>query len=158
METLSKHFRDITRQAFARHGFAEGDVVGHWTEIVGADLARISVPERIKWPRTSAGTGRKTGGTLVVRAEPGRAIDLQYEGPRIMARINAFFGYGAITQVKVVQASASALQRPRPAPVLIDIPLHDQNLENMGESPLKDALTRLGKGVASARRSSPQGK
>jgi len=158
METLSKHFRDITKAVFARHGFAQGDVVGHWAEIVGPDLARVSVPERIKWPRQAGEGGRKSGGTLVVKAAPGRAIDLQYEGPRIIARINSFLGHGAIAQVKVIQATGLPAAAPRRQAVKDDIPVHNQNLEAMNDGPLKDALNRLGRGVAGARQSSPQGK
>ena len=94
METLSKHIRDITKAAFARHGFAESDVVAHWAAIVGDELAAVSAPERIKWPRGSGETAQKQGGTLMIRAAPGRALELQYEASRIMARINSFFGYG----------------------------------------------------------------
>ena len=158
METLSKHFRDITRAAFARHGFAQGDVVGHWAEIVGEDLAAFSAPERIKWPRQHGEAARKTGGTLVIRAAPGRAIDLQYAGPRIIARINSYFGYGAVTQIKVMQAVELAPARPgRLDPEQVK-PVPDQTLDELDEGPLKAALTRLARGVAAARRSSPQGK
>ena len=158
METLTKHFRDITRAAFARYGFAQGDVVGHWAEIVGADLAAFSAPERIKWPRQQGEAAQKTGGTLVIRAAPGRAIDLQYEGPRIIARINSYFGYGAVTQIKVLQAAAVArIGAPKPDPQQAE-PLADQRLDELEQGPLKDALTRLARGVAAARQSSPQGK
>ena len=36
---------------------------------------------------------RKQGGTLVIRVTPGRGLDLQHETPRIIDRINAFYGY-----------------------------------------------------------------
>jgi hypothetical protein len=158
METLSKHFRDITKAAFARHGFAQADVVGHWADIVGEDLAAVSAPDRIKWPRQENESSRKTGGTLVVRATPGRAIDLQYEGPRIIARINSFFGYGAVAQIKVIQSANVARKGPGGPRHNSGISVPDQTLEEMADSPLKTALTRLGQGVAVGRRSSPQQK
>jgi hypothetical protein len=158
MEILSKQFREITRAVFARYGFAQGDVVGHWAEIVGNDLAAYSAPERIKWPRQHGETAQKTGGTLVIRAAPGRAFDLQYAGPRIITRINSFFGYGAVTQIKVMQATEPTAKEPeRPAVETID-PVLDQRLEEMDESPLKTALTRLSRSVAGGCQSSPQGK
>ena len=158
METLSKHFREIARPAFARHGFAQADVVSNWADIVGAELAAHSAPDRIKWPRQSSDSTRKMGGTLVVRAAPGRAIDIQYEGPRIIARINSFFGYGAVAQIKVVQATELALSPPARTLSQSVKPVPDQNLEEMEASPLRDALSRLATSVAVARRSSPQGK
>jgi hypothetical protein len=158
METLSKHFREITRAAFARHGFAQADVVTNWPEIVGSDLARFSVPERITWPRGTAAGTAKTGGTLTIRAAPGRALDLQYDASRIMARINSYFGYGAVVKLKVVTApKLLPKEPPAQAPESLK-PVHDQRLASIDDDSLRAALERLGQSVAVAAASSPQGK
>ena len=157
METLSKHFREITKAAFARYGFAQADVVANWEAIVGPELAAVSAPERIRWPRGSGEQAQKQGGTLVIRAAPGRALELQYEASRIIGRINSFFGYGAVAGIKVVQAQ-SLPGAPRKAPPLPEKPVREQELASLEDGPLKDALERLGRGIASTRRSSPQGK
>lgn len=157
METLSRHFRDITKAAFARHGFAQADVVANWDAIVGSDLAAVSAPDRIKWPRGAGEEAQKRGGTLVIRAAPGRALELQYEASRIISRINSFFGYSAIASIKVMQAQ-DMRQGRRPAPPLPEKPVCEQELATLEEGPLKAALERLGRGVAAASKSSPQGK
>lgn len=156
METLSKHFREITKAAFARYGFAQADVVANWDAIVGEDLAAVSAPERIKWPRGSGEDARKQGGTLVIRAAPGRALELQYEASRIISRINSFFGYGAVAGLKVMPAAAFVLPRRKP-PALPDKPVHEQDVNAVEDPSLRAALERLGRGVAGSR-SSPQGK
>jgi len=156
METLSKHFREITKAAFARHGFAQGDVVANWDAIVGEDLAAVSAPDRIRWPRGAGEEAQKQGGTLVVRAAPGRALELQYEASRIISRINSFFGYGAVAQIKVMQAVELGKPRPKP-PALAEKTVCEQEVEKVEDTSLRAALERLGRGVA-ARRSSPQGK
>jgi hypothetical protein len=157
METLSKHFREITRAAFARYGFAEADVVANWEAIVGSDLAEVSAPERIRWPRAAGEEAQKQGGTLIIRAAPGRALELQHEAYRITTRINSFFGYGAIAAIKVVQAQALPKRRGK-APPLPEKPVCEQELASLDDGPLKTALERLGRGVAGGCRSSPQGK
>ena len=156
METLSKHFREITKAAFARYGFAQADVVANWDAIVGADLAAVSAPERIKWPRGAGEEAQKQGGTLVIRAAPGRALELQYEASRIISRINSFFGYGAVASLKVMQAVELAKPRQKPT-VLPEKPVHEQELNAVEDPVLREALERLGRGVAGAK-SSPQGK
>lgn len=157
MESLSKYFREITRAAFARHGFAQADVITNWADIVGHDLAEVSAPDRIRWPRGAGEEAQKSGGTLVIRAAPGRALELQYEASRIIGRVNSFFGYGAIGRIKVTQAqdlAAHPRRRPRPEPR----PLENQRLELLEDGPLKAALERLGQGVAETRQSSPHNK
>jgi hypothetical protein len=157
METLSKHFREITKAAFARYGFTQADVVANWAAIVGEELAAVSAPERIRWPRGSGEQAQRQGGTLVIRAAPGRALELQYEASRITSRINSFFGYGAVGQIKVMQAAELAKGRPKPPP-LPEKPVCEQQVASVEDGPLREALERLGRGVASASRSSPQGK
>lgn len=157
METLSKHFREITKAAFARYGFAQADVVANWEAIVGRELAGVSAPERIRWPRGAGEQAQKQGGTLVIRAAPGRALELQYEASRIVARINSFFGYGAVAGIKVMQAQGLP-PRPLKPSALPEKPVCEQELAELGESPLKAALERLGRAVAGSSRSSPQGK
>lgn len=156
METLSKHFREITKAAFARYGFAQADVVANWDAIVGGELAAVSAPERIRWPRGSGEEAQKQGGTLVIRAAPGRALELQYEASRIISAINSFFGYGAVAQLKVVQAVEIA-GRPRTPPALPAKPVCEQAVSTVEDPSLREALERLGRGVARSS-SSPQGK
>lgn len=157
METLDKHFRHLTRAVFDRHGFAYGEVIARWPDIAGEALARHCRPERIRWPRGSGAEARKSGGTLVIAAAPGRALDLQYEVPRIIERVNGFYGYGAIAAVKVVQAPEPIGQPPKPAPRPLK-PVPDQILEKIEDDQLKAALARLGQGAAGTGPGSPQGK
>ena len=158
MESLSKHFRAITRTAFARHGFAQADVVSNWNEIVGEDLAAISAPERIKWPRGAGEEAQKAGGTLVIRAAPGRALDLQYEASRITGRINSFFGYGAVVAIKVVQAGEWRVARPAPPSKKPRKALENPILADIKDDQLRAALERLGESLALTGPSSPQDK
>ena len=101
---LHKHFRAVAQKAFQRYGFAYAEILAHWREIAGEDLAAYSEPERIRWPRQpdngKSGRGRKNGGTLVIRVTDGRAVELQHETARIVDRVNTYYGYEAITGVK----------------------------------------------------------
>lgn len=158
MQTLDKDFRALTRAAFARYGFAYGDLITQWPAIVGDGVAQWSEPERIKWPRAGA-DDRKQGGTLVIRATPGRGLDLQHETPRIIERINAFYGYGAIAAVKIRQGALSRKKASAPpSPDLDPQAAHalESELDGVADPGLKDALRRLGQGVLSPR--SPQAK
>jgi hypothetical protein len=90
METLDKHFRNLAKAAFVRHGFASEQLISQWSVIVGQPFAAFSVPDKIKWPRNTTENARKTGGALIIRAAAGRGLELHYEAPRIMERVNQF--------------------------------------------------------------------
>ena len=118
----------LDRAARAR-GFATTALLSDWRAIAGAELARYTMPDRIIWPRRhdpwddetdargaqeNATRGHKTGGaTLVLRIEGPRAIEVQHRAPQILERINAYFGYRAVTEMRFLQAPISRVARPK---------------------------------------------
>lgn len=158
MDRLDKHFRRLTKDVFTRYGFAYADVLTQWSAIVGTDLGRVSVPEKIRWPRSSGpgGDGVRRGGTMVLRVAEGRALEFQHLVPRIIERINAFYGYEAVTSLKVMQGPVAAPGRaePQPAPKIVPEALgaHGAAIE---DERLRAALERLGAAVLHRKASSP---
>jgi hypothetical protein len=159
MQTIDKPFRDLTRAAFARYGFAYADLIGQWPAIVGEHLAAICRPERIKWPRQGEAGEARSGGTLILRAAPGRALDLQHETPGIIERINGFYGYAAIAAIKIRQDQQRPAVRQRALSSLdaASAASLDARLETIADDALRAALRRLGTG-ALARANSQQAK
>ena len=150
MQTIDKHFRTLAKAAFERHGFANEQLVSGWAAIVGADMAAISAPDKIKWPRISVNNTRQIGGTLVLRAAAGRGLELHYEAPRIIERVNQYLGYGAITTLKVVQSGLPMKQPPIPRK-----PMKPEaakawaaKFEDIADEDLKAALARLARFTA----------
>jgi hypothetical protein len=148
MKTLGKEFRELTRQSFARYGFAYAELLAQWPAIVGERLSAYCEPQRIKWPR-AGDDERKMDGTLVIIAMPGRSLDLQHEIPHIIERINGFYGYGAIGSVRIVQGNLTQ-KTPKPAlPVLPEarVAALEARLAIVEDPDLKEALRRLGTGA-----------
>jgi hypothetical protein len=161
MERLDKHFEKLTKASFARYGFAYGDLMARWPEIVGESLARHCEPERIKWPRGSGETAQKLGGTLVIRAEPGRGLDLQYQSHQIIERINQFYGYGAVISVKIMQGHATHAKSLKNKENSLDSETAkalETRLESIADEKLREALHRLGAGALAKRPGSPHNK
>ena len=161
MERLDKHFEKLTKASFVRYGFAYGDLMARWPEIVGEKLAQHCEPERIKWPRGSGETAQKLGGTLVIRAEPGRGLDLQYQSHQIIERINQFYGYGAVTSVKIMQGHAVHTKSLKNKENSLDSNTEkalETRLESIADEKLREALHRLGAGALAKRPGSPQNK
>jgi len=159
MRTLDKPFRELTQAAFARYGFAYGELLSQWTAIAGDSFAKACRPERISWPRQTGEARQRMGGILILRAAPGRALELHYETPRLIERINAFYGFGAIAAIKIRQAPATAPQppaRPKRALKAAQAAALEAELAGIGEESLRDALRRLGTGALTSCQSSQQ--
>lgn len=161
MERLDKHFEKLTKASFARYGFAYGELMARWPEVVGEGLAQYCEPERIKWPRGSGETAQKLGGTLVIRAEPGRGLDLQYQTHQIIERINQFYGYGAVTSIKIMQGHVTNTKPLKSKDISLDSRTEEaleKRLESITDEKLKEALHRLGAGALTKRPGSPHEK
>lgn len=150
MDRLDKHFRHLTKAVFSRYGFAYGDVLAQWPAIVGDELGRLSAPERIRWPRAGGadGHGRKAGGTLILRVAEGRALEFQHLVPKVIERVNSFYGYEAVTAVKIVQGTVAPPPRDAPRlPEAADEAVTAQ-VSVIGDDSLRAALLRLGTAVS----------
>ncbi|MGI9371046.1 MAG: DUF721 domain-containing protein [Hyphomicrobiales bacterium] len=151
---VGKHLRRLTRKAYESHGFAYAEILTQWTHIVGADLARVCRPQSIRWPKgfQNLEKGRqKLGGTLTILAAGASALELQHETPRILEKLNTYYGYGAITSIKIVQGHIELEDNGKTissAPLSADkkATLNTQ-LGDIEDQPLRTALRKLGTGV-----------
>ncbi len=89
--------------AAAAHGFAEPEVLLRWPEIVGESLAGLCTPVKVTYPRDHG-----LAATLVVRAEGARAPEVAHLEPRIVERVNQFYGYRAIGRLKLTQTTGDS--------------------------------------------------
>jgi hypothetical protein len=154
----------LTHKAFEKYGFSAATLITDWPAIVGRELAAVTAPERLKWPRavehaeddTNANAGKgRPGATLVLRADGSQALAVQYGARQIIERINAYFGYAAVAELRLVQAPvdpAPGLARPanRPAAQPLTHEVASQ-VASVADAGLRDALARLGAGVRTGR-------
>jgi hypothetical protein len=112
--------------------------------------------DRRAGPRRLHRAGEAEPGVVVIRVDGPRAIFVQHELPQIIERINAFFGYAAIGRARIVQGPVAS-RAPRVAPPPPDLSAGEEEalgerLAPVGDEALRDALSRLGRAVLSARR------
>ncbi|MGV1013629.1 MAG: DUF721 domain-containing protein [Methyloceanibacter sp.] len=134
-------------------GFATTALLSEWPAIIGAELAAFTIPDRVVWPRrhqdeepaSPLRRRRDEGATLVLRVEGPRAIEVQHRVGQILERVNLYFGYRAITEMRILQApvarAAVSCQAP-PPPADDDFSLSSSVL--IEDDGLREALQRLG--------------
>lgn len=138
----------------ARRGFAKAELIAVWPEIAGPMHAACTAPEKIVWPRHRDGDDPPAG-TLFIRADGPRAIFVQHELPQIVERVNAFFGYRAVAQARIVQGPVGARAPAPPAAEPADPAAEERAVSLVAavdDDALRAALQRLGRGVFTKRR------
>ena len=67
----------------------------NWRYIAGDELFKVCYPKSFK-------TSNKLGGSyLIIMVKRGNEVDLEYSKKNIMNKINAYFGYEAIKNIKI---------------------------------------------------------
>jgi hypothetical protein len=145
---LSDILRKTIKDAFAKQGFAATELVTRWPEIVGPEIATHCAPEKIQWPRPY-GTEEQQPGTLVLRVEGPTAIEIQHLSRIILERVNRFFGWQAVTDLRLRQAPLGRREKPKPPAVNHEAAERiAASLPEINDEKLKQALARLGAAVA----------
>lgn len=143
---------DIRRAGESR-GFSVSKLLTHWVEIMGDDIASISVPVNVRYNRQGLGA------TLTLLTTGANAPILEMQKQRIREKANACYGYNAISKVQVTQTSASgfsegqvdfAHKNASKKPVPDEISDEARGLvDAVGDDELKQALERLGQNIIS---------
>ena len=153
---LSELANGIVDPVLARRAGINSALLASWNEIVGDNFADCTRPEKIAWPRSRdyGDDGGHRPGVLTIACEGGRALFLSHAQGELIARINSFFGYPAVAQIRIVQKPVLPLGNRRKLRPLDAVKTRrlESMVEEIENDKLKDAIRRLGKGVLQSKR------
>jgi hypothetical protein len=141
------------RAAGESRGFAIARLLTHWDDIAGADAAKITRPVKVSYGREGFGA------TLTLLVSSAHAPMVQMDLPKLIDRVNAAYGYAAITRIALTQTATTGFaegQTPfsgpaggkEPDPALtakaatLAQPIHDETLRHALEQLAQNILTR----------------
>ena len=132
----------VTAKIYRKRGFASAGVVDNWPAIVGEDLARHTVPERLG-----------ADGTLRLRVDGPLATEIKHLEPQILERIASYFGYRAVNRLSLIQGplEKTPVEKSRPARALDSDSAKTlaDTIRGTRNADVKQALARLGEAVLS---------
>lgn len=154
----SKLLEGRIRRAGESRGFAVTRLLTHWDEIVGTDLAAMARPVDVKYGRQGFGATL----TLLTTGAQAPLVEMQKE--RIREKVNATYGYNAISRVRVTQTAATGFtggqvdlsgKAARPAEAQPDpaiLAKARDTADGVGDDGLRSALETLARNVLSKRK------
>ena len=149
---ISDLMPEVGRAAFRRFGFVQSSVVTRWPEIVGSAHARVCMPEAIRFA-----PGERNEGILQLVVMPAHAPLISHVIPEIIERVNRFFGYNAVSRVKLRQGTVKPppVQQRAAPPSLKPIPLAlGDSLRDIGDPELRAVLESLARNLTDAQEGS----
>lgn len=136
----------ILDPAARARGFAAAGLLTDWEGIVGPALAGRCRPVEVRFER-----GRRAGGTLVLEAGGGAALELQHATPQILERINSHFGFAAVRGLRFLPARLPIQVPPPPPSRSVDAETGatiEAVVADIADPALRAALATLGRTVA----------
>lgn len=112
--------------------------------IAGPLLAEVSIPEKLIRDRTGENA------VLVIRVSPAVALQFQHDEPQILERINSFFGFNAVSRLRLRQAPLPPRPvRPSPPPPLAEAEKAAvaDRVSPIIDAELRERLARLGETI-----------
>jgi len=153
-ETAATLLRDRIRSAGESRGFAVSHILTNWAEVAGEGIAQICSPVKMGYGKGGLGA------TLTLLTNGASAPVLQMQLPALRDRINACYGYNAVSRIQITQTapqgfaegSDSFRPAPRPLPVRPRADLDARATEiaaQIDDPDLRAALDRLARNVLS---------
>jgi hypothetical protein len=133
---------------FARQGFTSCEIVTHWDDIVGPEVAAIAEPIRMQWIR-SRDPDESPPATLVLRVEGPAALEIQHMSTVIIERVNRYLGWQAVSALALRQAPLARRGRKPPRPRIDEeaAAAIAARMTGIADDGLRTALGRLGAAI-----------
>ena len=102
LTSVSEVTLPIAKQILGPRGFMHMDLLTSWSNIVGENMARYSLPQKIVFPKDL-----HSDGCLTIMVPAGAfAMEITQNEPQIIDKVNTYFGYPAIKKIKILQNGA----------------------------------------------------
>ena len=145
MARLSTMVENMVAPSAQTRGFVISRLISHWPEIVG-DVAVWCQPASLSFDR-----GKQNDGVLKLAITYGRGPQAQAMSAQIIDRVNAAFGYNAVSRITLVQslsppskAESTTQNMASDDASASDIWSLDEKLKKVASPELRAALRRLG--------------
>ena len=89
--TLPRSVKSILK----KNGYNYSEIISKWNSLVGKDISNSCFPKSIKMSRENKNA------TLILSVERGNEIIAEYSKKVIMNKINSYFGYKLIAQIRL---------------------------------------------------------
>ncbi|MVO16446.1 DUF721 domain-containing protein [Parasedimentitalea huanghaiensis] len=151
------------RKAGESRGFAVSRLLTHWADIAGEDIASIARPVNVGYGRGGFGA------TLTVLTTGAQAPMLEMQKERLREKVNAVYGYNAISKVRITQTAPTGFAggqaqfqyapkvQDKPKPDSQDVAEAAKVATGVDNDDLRQALERLGRNVLSKQKTHGKG-
>ena len=128
-KTLKKHLR--------KGGYNYSNIVDNWTRIVSAEISNACYPINVKMGK------EMRDGTLVLNVTHGKELDIEYSKNEILDKINSFFGYKCISNIKLKIVKEKINSKKKFLPKIKNLTKIEEKMSKVNDNNLKISLNNF---------------
>ena len=120
-----------------KNGYNYSEIIGKWSMLVGSKISSCSYPKSIKMNKGN------TDGTLILAIKRGDEITIEYSKKEIINKINSYFGYQLINNIKI-QTFNSEKTKIKKNNMLRNLSKHfEEKINTVKNEKIKNSLSQL---------------
>jgi len=131
--TLPRGVKGILKKS----GYNYSEIINKWNLLVGKDISAYSYPKSIKMVQ-----GNKKG-ILILNVERGNEINIEYAKNDIINKINSYFGYQLINEIKLQTFSLTNKKEKKQNILNKSSKKFEKRINEIKNKNIRDSLTQL---------------
>ena len=136
LRPFSKSIPQNLKRLLKKGSYNFSNIVDNWAKMVGKDISKMCYPSTIKMGK------EMNNGTLILNVIRGNELVVEYGRQEIIDKINSFFGFKCIKQVKLKVIGEKKIFK-QTVHLKKDKKNYDNKLENINNEALKKSLNKL---------------
>ena len=128
-KTLKKHLK--------KGGYNYSNIVDNWTRMVSKKISDACYPITVKMGK------EMRNGTLVLNVLHGKELEVEYAKKEVIDKINSFFGYSCISQVKLKIVEEKIKQNESNFPKIKNFVKINEKMNKVKDEQLKISLNNF---------------
>ena len=142
----------LTKGILGKKGLLFGKLVTEWAHIVSPEIASKTAPFDLRF---AGKYGKKSSQAILhISVQSAFALEISYQKALLLERLNIFFGYPAIKDIKLIQQSSAINNKRWNSATIRSITQKEEHtldgmVSEIQENDLQTALKNLGKAILS---------
>ena len=125
------------KQILKKNGYNYSEIISKWNLLVGKDISNYCYPKSIKMSRENK------NGDLVLLVERGNEINVEYSKKDIINKINSYFGYRLISEIRL-QTFSPINKKEKEKNIINDSPKKfEKKINEIKNKDIRDSLSQL---------------
>ena len=125
------------KQILKKNGYNYSEIISKWNLLVGKDISNWCYPKSIKMSRENK------NGALVILVERGNEINVEYSKKEIINKINSYFGYQLISEIRL-QTFSPINKKEKEKNIISNSPKKfEKKINEIKNKDIRDSLSQL---------------